>query len=99
MNKLKTIVFSSLVAGSLIIPATSALARVEWRDIQNDRARLRMSQEELARNRQQLDWDLDHGGTRYELDRDHRAIQNSMEDVRRDRQTLQRDMTDYENFS
>ena len=55
MNKLKSIVFSSLIAGSLAIPATSAFARVEWRDISNDRAQLRTAQEELARNRQQLD--------------------------------------------
>jgi hypothetical protein len=42
MNKLKTIVFGSLVAGSLIASAGPALARVEWRDVINDRARLRM---------------------------------------------------------
>ena len=36
MNKSKTIVFGSLVAGSLIASAGPALARVEWRDIVND---------------------------------------------------------------
>jgi len=99
MNKLKSIVFSSLIAGSLAIPATSAFARVEWRDISNDRAQLRTAQEELARNRQQLDFDFDHGASNYQLDRDHRAIQQSMEDVRRARETLRRDMTDYEEYS
>jgi len=64
-----------------------------------DRERLRMDNEELARNRRQLDWDLDHGASSYQLDTDHRAIQNSLEDIRRDREILQRDMSDFEDYS
>ena len=99
MNKLKTIVFGSLVAGSLIASAGPALARVEWRDIVNDRARLRMDYDELAQNRRQLDWDLDHEASRYQLDRDHQAIQDKLDDIRRNRETLQRDTRDYEDLS
>ena len=99
MNKLKTIVFGSLVAGSLIAAAGPALARVEWRDVINDRARLRMDYDELAQNRRQLDWDLDHGASRYQLDRDHQAIQDKLDDIRRNRETLQRDTRDYEDLS
>jgi hypothetical protein len=99
MNRLKTIFFGSLVAGSLALPAASVLARVEWRDIRDDRAKVEMSNQELARARRQLDWDLDHGASRFQIERDHRAIQNALEDVRRDREILQRDMIDYENYS
>jgi hypothetical protein len=99
MNKLKTIVFGSLVAGSLIASAGPALARVEWRDIVNDRARLRMDYDELAQNRRQLDWDLDHEASRYQLDRDHQAIQDKLDDIRRNREALQRDTRDYEDLS
>jgi hypothetical protein len=99
MNKLRTVVFGSLIAGSLMVSAAPALARVEWRDIMRDRERLRMDNEELARNRRQLDWDLDHGASSYQLDRDHRAVQNSLEDIRRDREILQRDMSDFEDYS
>jgi hypothetical protein len=99
MNKLRTIVFGSLVAGSLIASAGPALARVEWRDIVNDRARLRTDNDELAQNRRQLDWDLDHRASSYQLDRDHRAIEISLENIRRDREILRRDMTDFEDNS
>ena len=99
MNKLRTVVFGSLVAGSLMVSVVPAIARVEWRDIMRDRERLRMDNEELARNRRQLDWDLDHGASSYQLDTDHRAIQNSLEDIRRDREILQRDMSDFEDYS
>jgi hypothetical protein len=99
MNRLKTILFGGLVAGSLALPMASALARVEWKDIRDDRAKLRMDYDEVARARRQLDWDLDHGASAYQIERDHRAIQNALEDVRRDREILQRDMIDYENFS
>jgi hypothetical protein len=99
MNKLRTIILGSLVAGSLALPTASALARVEWRDIRSDQARLLMDYDEVARARRQLDWDLDHGASGYQIQRDHTAIQNALEDVRRDRETLQRDMFDYENFS
>ena len=99
MNKLKTIVFGSLVAGSLIASAGPALARVEWRDVINDRARLRMDYDELAQNRRQLDWDLDHEASRYQLDRDHQAIQDKLDDIRRNREALQRDTRDYEDLS
>ena len=99
MNKLRTVVFGSLVAGSVMVSAVPAMARVEWRDIMRDRERLRMDTEEVARNRRQLDWDLDHGAGSYQLDTDHRAIQNSLEDIRRDREILQRDMSDFEDYS
>ena len=78
MNKLRTIVLGSFVAGSLIASAASALARVEWRDIVNDRTRLRMDYDELAQNRRQLDWDLDHEASSYQLDRDHQAVMISV---------------------
>ena len=99
MNKLKTILFGSFVAGSLIASAGPALARVEWRDIVNDRARLRMAYDELAQNRRQLDWDLDHGASSYQLNRDHRAINNTLDTINRERETLRRDMSDFEDFS
>ena len=99
MNKLRTVIFGSLVTGSLVVAAVPALARVEWRDIVNDRARLRMDNEELARNRRQLDWDLDNGARSYQLDRDHRAIRNNLDDINRDRETLQRDIRDFDEFS
>src|SRR5713101_5835172 len=98
MKKLRTIVFGGLVAGSLIASAGPALARVEWRDIVNDRARLRMDNDELAQNRRQLDWDLDHGASSYRLDRDHQAIEYSLDKNRTDRETLRRDMRNYEDF-
>jgi len=99
MKKLRTIVFGSLIAGSLIASAGPALGRVEWRDIVNDRARLRMDNDELAQNRRQLDWDLDHGASSYQLDRDHRAINNTLDTINRERETLRRDMSDFEDFS
>jgi len=99
MNKLRTVIFGSLVTGSLMLSAAPAFARVEWRDIVNDRARLRMDNEELARNRNQLDWDLDHSASSYQLDRDHRAIRDSLDDINRDRETLQQDMRDFDEFS
>jgi hypothetical protein len=96
MNKVRTIIFGSLVAGSLVATAAPALARVDWNDIVNDRTRLQTDSEELAQNRRQLDWDIDHGASSYQLDRDHRAIQNKLDDIRRDRETLRRDMSDYD---
>jgi len=99
MNKLRTIVFGSLVAVSLVASAGPALARVEWRDIVNDRARLRTDNDELAQNRRQLDRDLDHRASSYQLDRDHRAIEISLENIRRDREILRRDMRDFEDNS
>ena len=98
-SKLRSVVFGSLVAGSLIISAAPALARVDWRDIENDRTRLQQSYEELAQNRRQLDWDLDHGASSYRLDQDHRDIQNKLEDNRRNRENLRRDMRDFDDFS
>jgi len=98
-SKLRSVVFGSLVAGSLIISAAPALARVDWRDIENDRTRLQQSYEELAQNRRQLDWDLDHGASSYRLDQDHKAIQNKLEDIRRNRENLRRDMRDFDDFS
>ena len=80
MERLKAIIFGSLVVGSLIASAAPALARVEWRDIENDRARLRMNNDELALNRRQLDLDLERRASPYQLDRDHRAIEKILED-------------------
>ena len=99
MNKLRTILLGSFVTGSLIASAGPALARVEWRDIVNDRAKLRMDYEELARNRRQLDQDIDLGASSYQLDRDHRVIEDKLADIRRNREILRRDMDDFEDYS
>ncbi len=95
MNKFRTIVFGSLVAGSLALSAGPALARVEWRDIENDRGRLQTSYDELARNRRQLDFDIDLGASSYQIDKDRRAIQRSLDDIRRERENLRRDMREF----
>ena len=99
MNKLRTLILGSFVTGSLIASAGPALARVEWRDIVNDREKLRMNYEELAQNRRQLDQDIDRGASSYQLDRDHRVIQDKLDDIRRSRETLRQDMDDFENYS
>ncbi len=95
MDRLKTILFGTLVAGSLILSAGPAWARVEWRDVENDQARLRMSYDELARNRRQLDLALDRRASSYELDRYHRAIEKNLDDIRRDRDILRRTLREY----
>jgi chromosome segregation ATPase len=95
MNRLRRIVFGSLVAGSLLLSAGPTLARVDWRDIQNGREKLLTDYDELARNRRQLEWDLDHGASSYQIERDRRAVENTLEDVRRDRELLRRDMRDF----
>ena len=61
--------------------------------------RLQQSYDELGQNRRQLDWDLDHEASSYQLDQDHRAIQNKLEDIRRNREILRRDMRGFDNFS
>ena len=95
MDSLRAILLRSLVAGSLILSAGPALARVEWRDVESDRARLRMDYDELARNRRQLDLDLDRGASSYQLDRHHRAIEKNLDDIRRDREILRRTLREY----
>ncbi len=94
MDRFRTILFGSLVAGSLMISAGAAVAQVSWRDVDNDRERLRMGYDELDRNRDQLNWDLDHGASSYQVDRDQRAIQDNLRDIRRDRDILRRDLRD-----
>jgi len=98
-NKLRTIIFGSVLAGSLALPAASALARVDWRDLENDRARLRTDYEELAQARRQREWDMYHHATGYQLRMDDQAIQNKLDDIRRDREILAQDRFDYDNFS
>ena len=95
MDRLRNILFGSLVAGSLILSAGPALARVEWRDVESDRARLRTDYDELARNRRQLDLDLDRGASPYQLDRHHRAIEKNLDDIRRGREILRRTLREY----
>ncbi len=98
MHRFKTIVFGGLVAGSLMISAGAAIAQVSWRDVDSDRDRLRMGYNDLDRNRDQLNWDLDHGASSYQIDRDQRAIQDNLRDIRRDRDILQRDLRDMRDF-
>jgi hypothetical protein len=95
MNKVRSILFGSLLAGSLALPAGPALARVEWRDLENTRARLQAGTEELARNRRQLDLDIDRGASSYQIDRDRRAVEKNLDDIRRDREILRRDLREY----
>ncbi len=94
MNRLRTVVFGGLVAGSLIMSAGSALAQADWRDVRHDQERLRMDNDELARRRNQLDFDLDHRASSYQIDGDYRAIENSLDTIHRDRETLRRDLRD-----
>ncbi|HEY7166000.1 MAG TPA: hypothetical protein VIB79_15635 [Candidatus Binatia bacterium] len=97
--KLKSLILGSLVTGSLMLPAGAAFARVDWRDIRQDQARVDADNAQVREARRQLDFDLDHGARGYQIEQDHRAIQNALEDLRSDRELMRRDMADYDNFS
>jgi hypothetical protein len=96
MERLRAIVFGSLVAGSLLISAGPALAG-DWhkpdryhrwddarglrRDIHNDRADLAYYYRDLERNRRHLDHDRRIGANRHQIARDQRAIQTDLDRI------------------
>ena len=82
-----------------MLPAGVAFARVDWRDIRQDQTRLDDDNARLSEARRQLDFDLDHGARTYQIEEDHRAIREALEDLRRDRELMRQDRMDYENFS
>jgi hypothetical protein len=97
--KLKNLILGGFVAGSLMLPAGAVSARTDWRDIRNDQARLESDDAQLTQARRQLEWDLEHRASAYQIERDHRAIQSALDDFQRDHELMRRDTADYENFS
>ena len=97
--KIKNLVLGSFVAGSLMLPAQAVFARVDWRDIRNDQARLASDDAELTQARRQLELDLERGARSFQIEQDHRAIQRALENFRRDHEVMRRDTMDYDNLS
>jgi len=91
MNRLKTIVFGSLVAGSLIISAGPTMADWHWsaQDHRwNRRADLRSDYNDLAQARRQLDYDIHHHASRKKIARDDQRVQELLNDIHQDRRDL-----------
>jgi len=88
MNRLKTIVFGTLVAGSLIISAGPAMADWHWSHRDARRQDLRQDYRDLAEARRQLDYDIHHHASRKKIARDDQRVQGLLNDIHQDRRDL-----------
>lgn len=92
-HKIQTLLFGTIVTGSLMLPAAPALARDYWHWAEREhrwerRADIRSDYRDLNEARRQLEWDRNHrGGWRRVADDEARVAQLER-DIREDRRTF-----------
>ena len=91
--KIKNIVFSGLLATSLMVSAVPAMARDYWHwhhDRWERRADLRTEQDDLNRARRQLNYDRAHHASRRVIAQDEARIRDIERDLREDHRMAHR---------
>lgn len=92
-NRMQTLVFAAIVAGSLMLQTTPAVARDYWHWSErehrwNRRADLRSDYRDLAEARRQLEWDRRHHASRRKILEDEARIRDLERDIHQDRRAL-----------
>jgi len=87
--KLKSLMSSTVLAGSLVLSVTPAMARDYWHWQEKEhrwerRADLRSDQRDLAQARRQLDYDRSHRASRRTIAQDEARIRDIERDIRGD---------------
>jgi hypothetical protein len=87
--KVKSLMSSTVLAGTLILSAAPAMARDYWHWQDRDhrwerRAELRSDQRDLAQARRQLDYDRAHHASRRTIAQDEARIRDIERDIRGD---------------
>ena len=87
--KIKSLMSSTVLAGSLILTAAPVMARDYWHWYEKDhrwerRADLRSDQRDLAQARRQLDFDRAHRVSRRTIAEDEARIRDIERDIRAD---------------
>jgi hypothetical protein len=87
--KVKSLMSSTVLAGTLILSAAPAMARDYWHWQERDhrwerRAELRSDQRDLAQARRQLDYDRAHHASRRTIAQDEARIRDIERDIRGD---------------
>jgi hypothetical protein len=89
MGKIKKLVLSGLIAGTLMASAEPVLADSPWWGRANlwrsNRAELRSNYARLEAARARLEYDRRHNASRYRLAQDRAAIQAILDEIERDR--------------
>jgi len=87
--KIKSLVSSTVLAGSLVLSVAPAMARDYWHWQEKEhrwehRADLRSDQRDLAQARRQLDYDRSHHASRRTVAQDESRIRDIERDIRGD---------------
>ena len=88
-TKIRSLLSSSILAGSIVISAAPVMARDYWHWRENDhrwerRAELRSDRRDLAEARRQLDYDRAHHASRRRIAQDEARIREIERDIRED---------------
>jgi DNA-binding FadR family transcriptional regulator len=88
-TKIKSLMSSTVLAGSLILSAAPVMAREYWHWYEKDhrwehRADLRSDQRDLAQARRQLEYDRAHHASRRTIAQDEARIRDIERDIRAD---------------
>ena len=88
-TKIRSLLSSSILAGSIVISAAPIMARDYWHWRANDhrwerRAELRSDRRDLAEARRQLEYDRAHQASRRKIAQDEARIREIERDIRED---------------
>jgi hypothetical protein len=99
MNRLKTMLLGTFVAGSLIISGVPAHAQElgqDRRELKNDRGEIRDDKKELRQDRRELKKDLRQGASPGEIQNDRQELRNDRNELRRDQNELKQDRKEFQ---